>query len=98
MNNPPSMTRISLIVKVPIVSIEVDHWPSALRKIPLLLGGEVWMARLVHDGGERRSLVMEWRAANENIVRPCPKKRKKLTEQSTKGEVRGSVLAGPLNP
>jgi len=51
-NKPLSMARISLKVKVPIFPMEVDHRPSASRKIASLLGGEAWMARLGYVGGE----------------------------------------------
>ena len=39
-NKPLSMARISLKVKVPINPMEVDHLPSALRKIASLLREE----------------------------------------------------------
>lgn len=55
------MVKISLRVKVPIVPMEVDQRPSALRKSPPPLGGEPWMARLAYVGGEWRNLVTEWR-------------------------------------
>ena len=51
-NKPLKMAKISLRVKVPIVPTEVDHLPSASRKIASLLEVEAWMARLGCIGGE----------------------------------------------
>lgn len=51
-NKPLSMARISPKVNVPIVPMEVDHLPSALRKIASLLGGVEWTARLGYVGEE----------------------------------------------
>lgn len=83
-NKPPSMKKISRKVKVPILSIEVDHLPSALRKTPPLLGDEAWVARLVYDGGRGLwNLGMEWRdrvVKSRNISQRRPGKRQKVED------------------
>lgn len=79
-NKPLSMAKISLKVRVRVVPMEVDHRPSALRKIPPLFGEEGWIARLACAGGEWIKLAAEWRDRDTSgcIVQRRPGGRQKV--------------------